>query len=202
MLAFGIRKITPYKSFHYRAVPDRTGPLDGHMPHLAIGGSFFRLSALNLHDIRFTEGLAYSEDRVFILSFAPYCRHLTTCSEMFYIYRSNEGAATCSRDGLRIMKNQFWAARIMFNMSKESLYAGFSEQLKGQARKVIKWGIHAVVRYNPDSNSIFSTRQEFLKWFSGEYRHPVWAWRKLLATRRFIVLRESATRFFRGHAED
>ena len=202
MLAFGIRKITPYKSFHYRAVPDKTGPLEGHMPHLAIGGSFFRLSALNLHDIRFTEGLAYSEDRVFILSFAPYCRQLTTCSEVFYIYRSNDGAATCSRTGLRIMKNQFRAARIMFNMSKESLYAGFSKQLQGQARKVIKWGIHAVVRYNPDSNSIFITRQEFLKQFSGEYRHPACAWTKLLATRRFIVLRESVTRFFRGHAED
>lgn len=197
MLAFGIIKITAYKSFLYNAEPDRTGPLDRDIRHLAIGGYFFRLSTLQEHRIMFTEGLAYSEDRVFIFSFSPYCRQVTTCQESFYIYRSNDGAATSSRNGARIMENQFRAASIMFPMSKDCLYGNLRGQIAGQAKKAVKWGIYAVVRYG-DRESLRMAKEMFFRMFSGEYRHPTAAWHKLVFTRRLLAARRSATSFLRA----
>lgn len=69
--------------------------------HLALWGYLFNADIIRKYRLRFIEGLAYSEDRIFIYQMARYCKTIAFCNKPIYIYRINETSACSSKDGVR-----------------------------------------------------------------------------------------------------
>lgn len=187
VFVFSIKKVSKTISRTYFPLENWTGPLNEARFPLAIGGYFFRLDIIRENNIRFVENLAYSEDRIFILSLAPFCRNITTCAETFYIYRNNDSAATNSKNGERIMRNQFRASELLFQMADHPMYCKFRERLLTQANGTMRWGIHAVVKHNPTKQNYIKMKDLFTELFSKEFEHPYYSYYKILITRHLLV---------------
>ena len=63
--------------------------LGGNVPLLALWGYCFRRDIIVRHNLRFIEGQAYSEDRIFLFQYAHYCSKIAYCSYFAYVYRLN-----------------------------------------------------------------------------------------------------------------
>ena len=61
VLAFSINRVTKAKSYTYTTLEDWTGCIKEITFPLAIGGYFFLLETIKNNNIRFVDGLAYSE---------------------------------------------------------------------------------------------------------------------------------------------
>ena len=78
--------------------------------HFALWGYLFSAKIIQDNQIRFVDGLAYSEDRIFIYHFARYTQKIAYNKEPVYVYRINGSSACQSRDGLKKACSQIDAA--------------------------------------------------------------------------------------------
>lgn len=69
--------------------------------HFALWGYLFNADIIRKNRLRFIDGLAYSEDRIFIYQMARYCKTIAFCNKPVYVYRINETSACSSQDGVR-----------------------------------------------------------------------------------------------------
>lgn len=69
--------------------------------HFALWGYLFNADIIRKNRLRFIDGLAYSEDRIFIYQMARYCKTIAFCNKPIYVYRINETSACSSQDGVR-----------------------------------------------------------------------------------------------------
>ena len=69
--------------------------------HFALWGYLFNADIIRKQQLRFIDGLAYSEDRIFIYQMARYCKTIAFCNKPVYVYRINETSACSSQDGVR-----------------------------------------------------------------------------------------------------
>ena len=184
-----IVKISPKKTFIYKSLKDGNKFTGECVKHL--GGSFIRLSIIRDNNLRFTEGLAYSEDRVFLCEVTQYCNTVTTCPRNIYIYHISENSVTNSINGKKIMENQFRASKLLFKMARNPKYAKSRKQLLLHAQRTMKWGIYAIVKHSPEKQNYAKMKSMFSELFSCECEHPHITYYKLLLTRHYLVYRQT-----------
>ena len=115
--------------------------------HFALWGYLFNGGIIKKYGLRFIEGLAYSEDRIFIYQMARYCKTIAFCNKAIYVYRINDTSVCSSQNGLRkachhieasFYLNQF--ARI-YQKDDKSIY----NYLSRQSRHLVKLGLYLFV---------------------------------------------------------
>lgn len=86
--------------------------------HFALWGYLIRREIIEDYKLRFIEGLAYSEDRLFIYQLACHCKTITYTDKSVYVYRINPTSACSNTNGLRKAKHQFIAASHLHKMAQ------------------------------------------------------------------------------------
>ena len=111
--------------------------------HLALWGYLFNSRIINKNKLKFIDGLAFSEDAVFIYQYFRYCKSMAYCGTPIYFYRPNENSACRSKDGLRKACNQFEAARHINDLANEYRYANdeICAFLKKESHRIANMGL-------------------------------------------------------------
>ena len=73
-------------------------------------GQLYKSEIINKHDIRFIDGLAYSEDNVFLTNYSLYASSLEYISDSVYYYKINSDSVTFHPDRNKNAYHQLWAA--------------------------------------------------------------------------------------------
>lgn len=124
--------------------------------HLALWGYLFRTEIIRQSGIRFIEGLAYSEDRLFIYQLFPYCRTIAYCREPIYIYRINPTSACASANAIRKASHHFVAAGYLGALAQT--YADRDMPtcrfIEKECRSLISQGIYAWAE-NPGRQALY-----------------------------------------------
>lgn len=188
-IAGQVIKITKRKTFIYKSLNDGHNLNGECVKHL--GGAFMRLDIIKDNKLKFTEGLAYSEDRVFLCETVLHCRTVTTSSRCLYTYRISENSVTNCVNGRKIMENQFRASKLLFRMARNPRYAKSRKQLLRHAQRTMKWGIYAIVKHSPEKQNYEKMKKMFSELFSCECEHPHMTYYKLLLTRHYLVYKQT-----------
>lgn len=59
--------------------------------------AFYRVSLINKHNVQFTEGLKYNEDKIFVMKLFYLSAQTTFLPQVLYLYRSNKNSAMNTR---------------------------------------------------------------------------------------------------------
>lgn len=138
--------------------------------HFALWGYFVRRDFIQDNGIRFVEGLAYSEDRIFIYRLARYCRTIAYTSKSVYAYRINPASACHSKNGLRKAKHHFMAAFHLMQVAngyKQENKMIFNHLCK-EAQHVMDLGIYQMLEQNVSWSDLKEAKAFFDKQFSGK----------------------------------
>lgn len=118
--------------------------------HFALWGYLFKGDIIRQNKLNFINGLAYSEDRIFIYQMARYCKTIAYCNQAVYVYRINDGSACSSRNGVRKACQHIDAAyylndiaQVYKNENKKIFY-----YLCNQRNHVIKLGLYQFFETN------------------------------------------------------
>lgn len=96
---------------------------------LEMWGDLFHHSLFKSDDFLFTEGLAYLEDRVLMLKFLSKEGKYAFCSEPVYVHIKNIDSVLESKNGLRMARHCFWAARLMEDYANRTEGIYFKEDV-------------------------------------------------------------------------
>ena len=135
--------------------------------HAALWGYLFKTAIIQQNNIRFIPGLAYSEDKVFLLSVAERCRSLVTIPSYVYIYRRNDGSACASHDGVLKASHQFRAAHEVWMQTIATKNETNKIYLKKCVKQLKKMGYFAYARYSFSLYTYPAYEKQFLKYFNG-----------------------------------
>lgn len=84
-----------------------------HIPRHALWGYLLNKEIIDNFNIRFVEGLAYSEDSIFLMNYLLKCKTLQTISQPLYAYRIHPDSVCQSENYIKIVKNQLKAANLI-----------------------------------------------------------------------------------------
>lgn len=106
-------------------------------------GQLYKSEIINRHDIRFIDGLAYSEDNVFLTNYSLYASSLEYISDSVYYYKINSDSVTFHPDRNKNAYHQFWAAFEVYKLRdiKKEHYAFIIKRTKN----LIGAGINAYI---------------------------------------------------------
>lgn len=134
-----------------------------HIKHFALWGYLVRQDMVKAHHLRFVEGLAYSEDRIFIYQLTRSCQTIAYTNTPVYAYRINPTSACQSKNGLRKAKHHFLAAFHLMKVAES--YKGESlkvyEHLRKESRHVINLGIYQMLEQNVNSSDLNESKKYF-----------------------------------------
>lgn len=126
--------------------------------HFALWGYLFRGDIIKKNNLRFIEGLAYSEDRLFVYQMACHCQNIAYCNEPVYVYRINPTSACASRDTVKKACHHFVAgyyvkmlAQTYIDLNKETYRI-----LSKDSKALVNLGIYSFIEY-PIPKSSFKT---------------------------------------------
>lgn len=89
------------------------------LPSLSLWGYLMKRKPLVDNVIRFVNGLAYSEDAVFLDEAALFYKQLSIIDDFVYVYRDNPFSVCKSTQYERKISHQFWAASLIYKLSKK-----------------------------------------------------------------------------------
>lgn len=131
--------------------------------HFALWGYLIRRDMVQTHHLRFVEGLAYSEDRIFIYQLARYCQTIAYTDTSVYAYRINPTSACQSKNGLRKAKHHFLAAfhlmKVAESYKEESLQK--YTYLRKEAHHVIDLGIYQMLEQDVNRADLIDSKKYF-----------------------------------------
>lgn len=73
-------------------------------------GQLYKSEIIREHQIRFIDGLAYSEDHVFLTHYCLFIKSLEFISDSVYYYKINSDSVTYKPDNRKNVYHQLWAA--------------------------------------------------------------------------------------------
>lgn len=79
-------------------------------------GQLYKSEIIREHQIRFIDGLAYSEDYVFLTNYCLYIKSLEYISDSVYYYRINSDSVTYHPDIIKNAYHQLWAAESTYRL--------------------------------------------------------------------------------------
>lgn len=134
-----------------------------HIKHFALWGYLVRRNIVQTHHLRFVEGLAYSEDRIFIYQLARYCQTIAYTNTLVYAYRINPTSVCQSKNGLIKAKHHFLAS---FHMMKEA--ESYKEEnsrkytyLRKAARHIISLGVYQMLEQDVNRADLKDSKSYF-----------------------------------------
>ena len=142
--------------------------------HFALWGYMFNAELIRSNKIRFIEGLAYSEDRIFIYQITQYCKEIVFSKELIYVYRINDSSACKSRDGLKKACSQIDAAcqiRMLAQTHFVKATHGYKFLLR-QSRNIANDGIYQFVSLGFSVKNITIVAEKYVGCFG--YSLSVW----------------------------
>lgn len=97
----------------------KTNEILHSLPSLTLWGYLMKRKPLVDNSIRFVDGLAYSEDAVFLDEAALFYKQLSIIDDFVYVYRDNPFSVCKSTQYERKIRHQFWAASLICNLNKK-----------------------------------------------------------------------------------
>lgn len=154
--------------------------------HFALWGYLFKRSLISENKLEFINGLAYSEDRIFIYQYIRLCKTISYINSPIYIYRINVSSACSSRDGIKKAKHQFWAASVLNTMAKNELTFSYRLELLKESEKTINMGFYSFIETRMKFNKINELYKLYTFYFSRNlFRFSIYYLEnKLLYTKR------------------
>ncbi|MCD8266101.1 MAG: glycosyltransferase [Prevotellaceae bacterium] len=115
------------------------GSVAASIRRLGLWGYLFRSKAIKEARLRFTEGLAFSEDRVFVFQYALQCLTLCLVEQPVYVYRINDQSSTRTADILLHASHQLKALALLSSLARSvrNTDPAACEAILGDCDKVI-----------------------------------------------------------------
>ena len=119
-----------------------------YIAHFALWAQLFRADVIRNYSIRFIDGLAYSEDAVFISEYSLYSSTIVYTSTPVYLYRIHTGSACRIEDREKVAYHEIWAGKEILKLSgQKSLRSEDIRMfLNKQSSLRLKFGIDAFLR--------------------------------------------------------
>ncbi len=114
------------------------------LKHFALWGFLLSAQIIRNKKLRFIESLAFSEDRVFLLEYGLYAKHLRIINNVTYVYRIHPQSACSSANFQRNVSHQFWAACLITSLSERS---GLSVMNAKLLKHYSKLSIESTIKY-------------------------------------------------------
>lgn len=112
--------------------------------HYALWGYLFKRTLINQWNLRFREGLKYSEDRVFIFEYALRCHSMASTSRYVYQYRIHPQSA-CQSGQLRTMAEmQFKAVAEIDGLKRLAADDAECGRLEREEALIVKFTVEKV----------------------------------------------------------
>ncbi len=127
-------------------------------------GCLFKTQIINDHSLRFIEGLAYSEDRNYMIEYAIHCKTSEIVEVPVYIYRMNEASAMHSKESAKKAFHRFEAAKrqYLLALTYKDIGQDVYDCLLNQCNFTIRIGIHWLL----DENTTREQRRKLLKHYN------------------------------------
>lgn len=125
--------------------------------HFALWGYLLSSATIKSHHIRFVEGLAFSEDKVFLLEYCLYCKKMVFINEIVYVYRINNNSACRNSNYYHKLTHQFMAANELIVLKKRLNLSDINNTvLINHCYLTLK---HTLIDYILHTNIIFPTEE-------------------------------------------
>lgn len=135
--------------------------------HFAVWGYLFNAKIIHKNNLRFINGLAYSEDRIFIYQIAQYCKTIAYCDKPIYVYRINEASVCSSRDGVRKACQHIDASYYLSQLadSYKNTDKITYRYLSKQSRHVVKLGLYLFVETGISWKNLIQVKDKYVQRF-------------------------------------
>lgn len=151
--------------------------------HFALWGYLFNADIIRKNRLRFIDGLAYSEDRIFIYQMARYCKTIAFCNKPIYVYRINETSACSSQDGVRKASHHLDAAYHLnqfaqiYRKDDKVVY----NYLHRQSRHIIHLGLYLFVETGFTWEKLSIIKGRYNQWFGDGIKVSFFFYRTLIS---------------------
>ncbi len=133
---------------------------------LEMWGDLFHNSLFKDNNFLFTEGLAYLEDRVLMLKLLSKEGKYAFCPTPVYAHIKNSDSVLESKDGLRMARHCFWAARLMEDYANRTEGIYFKEDIFRDAEHAKH---RALMYFLAKKNaSLFELKDVYLEFYAKE----------------------------------
>ena len=110
--------------------------------HYALWAYLFKKEIIKKHNIKFVDGLAYSEDMLFIIEYVSHCKRIKQINDFVYVYRINDTSACKSTDWQKTTLHQFWSASLLLKLANMHTRCNpFYVNVHKKVRDTVKLGI-------------------------------------------------------------
>ncbi len=131
---------------------------------LEMWGDLFHHSLFKSEDFLFAKGLAYLEDRVLMLKFLSKEGKYAFCSAPVYAHVKNVDSVLESKNGLRMARHCFWAARLMEDYANRTEGIHFKEDIFRDSEHAKR---RALMYYLAKKNaSLLELKEVYLEYFA------------------------------------
>lgn len=140
--------------------------------HFALWGYLFNADIIRKYRLRFIEGLAYSEDRIFIYQMSRYCKTIAFCNKPIYVYRINAASVCSSQDGVRKACHHIDASfylrqlALAYKKDDKSIY----NYLYGQSRHLVYLGLYLFVETGFSWADMIKIKEKYNQRFGNEIK--------------------------------
>lgn len=151
--------------------------------HFALWGYLFNADIIRKNRLRFIDGLAYSEDRIFIYQIARYCKTIAFCNKPVYVYRINETSACSSQDGVRKACHHLDAAYHLsqfaqtYRKDDKEVY----NYLYRQSGHLIHLGLYLFVATGFSREKLAKIKERYNQWFGNGIKEALYFYRTLIS---------------------
>ena len=151
--------------------------------HFALWGYLFNTDIIRKYRLRFIEGLAYSEDRLFIYQMARHCKTIAFCDKPVYVYRINETSACSSQDGVRKACHHLDAAFHLeqfaqtYRKNEKTVY----NYLYRQSGHLIYLGLYLFVETGFTWEKLSIIKERYNQWFGDGIKVSFFFYRTLIS---------------------
>ena len=137
--------------------------------HPALWGYLYNASIIRKNSIKFVVGLAYSEDMVFNLNIATYCKRIVSIPNQVYVYRVNSTSVCASKDGIKKAFHQFYAASVIEQLSNQISDISKKYILLNYKKKLKNFGYSLYIQDTGLFNRYSDYEAQYLTFFNGRF---------------------------------
>mgnify|MGYP000362153697 CR=1 FL=1 len=140
--------------------------------HFALWGYLFKSEIISQNKLRFIEGLAYSEDRIFICQIACYSKIIAFCKQPVYVYRINDNSACLSKNGTRKACHHIEASFNLLQLSNKYIICNkrIFKYIHNQGIKTLRAGLYSFIETNFSKEDLYKVRNMFYHRFGKNIR--------------------------------
>ena len=109
----------------------------------AVWGQLFKSRIIEDIDICFTNGMAYSEDNLFLAKYIMKCQTIEFIKNIVYYYNVNDDSVVQSKNAYKKAYHQIWAASEIYNLRSKNVQ--FDDFLLNRSKELLKLAIDSYI---------------------------------------------------------